>query len=641
MLLAQNGGYFTTDWYPAALVLLGLLVVSAVALPGSRRPSGPVLAAVALLTAYALWSFLSIAWSAQPGFAWDGANRTLLYAITFALLAWRPLPEGYTAVGVVLLGLAVAVIGAFEVGHLLAAAEPRGHFIAGRLSSPTGYPNADAVLWTMGAFVLAACACARTLPAPARGFLIGLAVLLGGLALMAQSRGWLFLLPAGVLLVVAVAPDPRRALAALVLVTAGVLTARASILAIHASLATGADFKAAVHTACHRLIAASVVVGLLAAVVAFVDARFDLPWRGYARSGRVVIAIGMAVALLAAATFAVASGDPAAKVRHGWDEFKGGQKHETAQSRFASGLGSNRYDFWRVGVDAFEEHPLGGLGADTFQQYYLRHRRSSEQPLYPHSVEVRALAETGLVGMLLFAGAVAAVFLAAIAGRMRWRSRAGATYAGAAVGAGAWWFVQGSLDWFWEFAGVGVLAFALLGLAAATRPPARDAAARLPGGALVLKVAGGIAALVAALSFGLPWLAEREVQDATRSWYAQPAAAYASLDRAASLNPISSRPALIKGTIAFRLNDVRRARQAFADALEREAGNPYALLELGLAEARLGETGKARDHLSAAVRADPGDRISAAALRLVRAGKRPDVAAINGEILTRARNRLK
>ena len=40
-------------------------------------------------------------------------------------------------------------------------------------------------------------------------------------------------------------------------------------------------------------------------------------------------------------------------------------------NRLLSGLGSNRYDFYRVALDEFVAHPLVGIGADNFQQQYL------------------------------------------------------------------------------------------------------------------------------------------------------------------------------------------------------------------------------------------------------------------------------
>src|SRR5208282_6780207 len=98
----------------------------------------------------------------------------------------------------------------------------------------------------------------------------------------------------------------------------------------------------------------------------------------------------------------IAAGNPVTRVRHGWDTFKSGYAATNSSgSRLTSGLGSNRYDFYRVALDEFAAHPLLGIGADNFQQQYLAHGRSRETPHYPHSVELRTLTETGLVGALL------------------------------------------------------------------------------------------------------------------------------------------------------------------------------------------------------------------------------------------------
>src|SRR5207244_11855303 len=83
--------------------------------------------------------------------------------------------------------------------------------------------------------------------------------------------------------------------------------------------------------------------------------------------------------------------------------------------------------------------------------------------------------ERGLLGTLLatcgLAGALAA----------GWRAvrgaRGGEALAGdvaiAALGGFAYWLVHGSFDWFFEFAGLGAPAFALLGLACALAPAQR------------------------------------------------------------------------------------------------------------------------------------------------------------------------
>ena len=163
-------------------------------------------------------------------------------------------------------------------------------------------------------------------------------------------------------------------------------------------------------------------------------------------------------------------------------------------SRLTSGLGSNRYDFYRVALNEFVAHPLVGIGADNFQQQYLVHGRSDETPHYPHSVELRTLAQTGLVGALLALVGLGAALLAgvraALASIARRADPLGGAVAAAALGGFAYWLVHGSVDWFWEFAGLGAPAFALLGLACALgrsrRPPPSErvpaASATAPGG---------------------------------------------------------------------------------------------------------------------------------------------------------------
>ena len=83
-------------------------------------------------------------------------------------------------------------------------------------------------------------------------------------------------------------------------------------------------------------------------------------------------------------------------------------------------VGSGRYDFWRVSLDALVAHPIGGLGQDNFADYYLPRRHTNEEPAWTHSLEMRLLAHTGVVGFALFA----AFIVAAVAGAIRVRRRA-------------------------------------------------------------------------------------------------------------------------------------------------------------------------------------------------------------------------
>jgi tetratricopeptide (TPR) repeat protein len=382
------------------------------------------------------------------------------------------------------------------------------------------------------------------------------------------------------------------------------------------------------------------------------------------------LATGLLVALLAGGW--AAAGDPLARARHAWDTFRSPSAYAadaTTGSRLTGGLGSNRYDFYRVALDELAAHPLLGIGADNFAEPYLAHGRSNETPRYPHSVELRTLAETGLVGGLL-----ALVGLGG-AGVATWRALrvhpdplARAAAAAAAAGF-VYWGVHGSFDWFWEFAGLGVPAFALLGLccglaprgaAAGTAPagggqpsasraggPPDAASAPLAAGrptgrrllwqrACVL-AAAGVLALAVAAAFTLPWLSRLQVQSAAAVWVAHPGVAYARLGAAARLNPLSAEPYEVAGTIALRRGEATRADRAFALALARTPGDAYATLERGAIASAQGRRVAALALLDRAVRLAPRDPLAREALAVVRRGARVDIDALNRSILGNAR----
>ena len=124
--------------------------------------------AVALLAAFAAWTFLSITWASQPGLAWDGANRTVTYVVVlpFRALAFR-LARGHGGPRPARLG--IAGIGLVELLKANAAAEPLAYFIDVRFAEPAGYMNANVALWTLGLVACVFFASRRELPVPLRG----------------------------------------------------------------------------------------------------------------------------------------------------------------------------------------------------------------------------------------------------------------------------------------------------------------------------------------------------------------------------------------------------------------------------------------------------------------------------------------
>ena len=72
---------------------------------------------------------------------------------------------------------------------------------------------------------------------------------------------------------------------------------------------------------------------------------------------------------------------------------------------FSDLTSAGRHDFWRVAIDAFEEKPLLGHGAGTYQ--FSWERPALDRPMTvidAHSLYLEAFAELGLVGGLLVLG---------------------------------------------------------------------------------------------------------------------------------------------------------------------------------------------------------------------------------------------
>ena len=631
----HDGGFDEDTWYWGALTVLALFTAILIARGRATRVSRAGMIALGAFALYVAWSYLSITWAQSPGDALTGSNRALLYVLVFATMLVLP----WTARGALLALLVFAiVVGVVAIVLLFRLAGPHHVdelIIGGRLAAPTGYFNSTAALFTIEALVAIALAARRELPAAVRGLLIAFACAALQLGVIVQSRGWLFTLPLVAIVAIVILPDRLRVAAVAVLPVAGAALPVHRLLAVYDN-ATGSGLNHASSRAGQTALLICAAEFVLATLLARAESRVPAPrLTVLQRRGLGTIVTALAVAAVAIGSVAATHGHPVRFIERQWNGFS--QPQTTSTGSHFTDVGSGRYDFWRVSLDAFLAHPIGGLGQDNFDDYYVRHRRTTEEPSYTHSLELRLLAHTGIVGFLLFG----TFMVAAIAAAMPARRRRGleAFVAGAALLPLIVWVIYGSIDWFWEIPALSGPALGFLGMAGAlgsTRaagevdgagngavdaPATADAPSTTPrrtprpAWIRVLVAGAGVVALVAALYALVPaYLSVREVSIASDLRASDPAGALQHLQTAADLNPLDADPGRIGGTIALQTGQYATARQRFQQSISREPGGWYAWLGSGLAASALGDREAARHDLEMAAAIDSKDAVIQVAL---------------------------
>jgi hypothetical protein len=621
---AHNGGYDSDTWYWGALVTLGALAATVVSRGGWRQIMLSRYARLALFAfaAYVAWSYASIAWAQSPGDALQGSNRALLYLLVFTLLLVLPWTAEAALIALVTFALAIGVIGLVILFRLASQDHVTQLVIAGRLAAPTGYFNSSVSLFMTGALLAIVLGSRRELPGLLRGLLLAMAAAGLQMALIGQSRGWLFTLPLVVLVTLLVVRDRLRvAAAALLPVMAALIPVHRLVGVSHGAITANLNHAAGrAGTVALMLCAATFVVGTLLAWAEVVARPRSLSGRR-----RRLIGVGLAtLTLLAGVAGATAAthGDPLHFISRQWRGFSHPAVYTNAQASNFATVGSGRYDFWRVSLDAALAHPVGGLGQDNFADYYVTRRRTDEEPAWTHSLEMRLLAHTGFVGFALFTAFLVTGLLAASVARRRGSPLASAV-AGAAVLPLVVWVIHGSVDWFWEFPALSGPALGFLAVAMAlgskdriARPrPLVPFADRIPRGAGV--VVGGLALIVLVVVLAFPYLSVREVSIASDLRQRNPRTALHDLATAASLNPLSAVPGRLAGTIALQTGNFTEAETRFRQAIDREPGGWYGWLGDGLAASALGDSARAAHDYAVAAAINSHTSVIKAALKRV------------------------
>ena len=397
----------------------------------------------ACLAGTAVLSLISIAWAADQGRAFEEAIRVSFYLGLFSLAACTATRGARTEwLAGLMAGLSVvsviALLAYFQPGLL--GSEPSDvPNSLGRLAYPVGYWNGAGAMLAAAA-VLLAYAAAR---APQRALRAASTAVLP-LALLgiwlANSRGAGAALLIGWAVLIAATSDRGRLLRVIGLGLAGALVLVMVAMGMHALTSGIVDSDSRAQG--DKLSAACVAVAAAVYAVAWaIDG-----WIPRIRIGRST-AVGIGIACLLGVIVAIVAIDPAQR----FDEFKAPPPTETGAPVGSAELSSNgRWQFWTAAIDAFEAHPLDGVGAGGFENWWALHPQTSLFVLNPHSLLLQEAAELGLPGIALFLGFVGAVVVAA-------RRRLGEGLAGdagvlvAVVASGA---TTAAVDWTWQIPAV-------------------------------------------------------------------------------------------------------------------------------------------------------------------------------------------
>ncbi len=592
VLMFNSGGFRPDTWLPAGLVLAGIL---AAALIGGRRvlpADRTARAAFLALAAFTVWCFASIAWSDAQGVSWDASDLllvSLLAVWVIAVAPWRA-----ASATVLMIGFSVAGAVACLVALITAtgATDLTSRFEDFRFSPPLDYPNTTAAFGFMAAIPALVTAARPDLGVLPKTLAQGLATFLGAFALLPQSRGSVLGgLAAFVLLAIAVPFRWRLALHALLLALALVIASDSAGDLYTAASTTGKASGALSDAA--RTIGLVTLFGLLAgAALAAAENQIQLRSRGRRAARRLGWALAGLVAVAVIGAGVAKSTSIGNTVHDQWRSLShpgvdyAGKVANQSTGRLSSIDPLERYDYWRVSADGFRAAPVGGMGAGGFEHRYTLERRYPKVARYPHNLALKVAGDTGAVGVLLTGGFVVLVGIGLLSRRRRIDvSEAAVTAIGVAVL--GYFLAHGQFDWLEAYPVlVGpALAFPVVALVVRSRgarldelstqvvEPRGPAARRYPAPPWQRPavIGGGVlAGLLVVYALGAPWLALRFRERAANTWRTDPRTAYADLDRADQLDPLSRDADVLKGVIAVTRGDLDLAASGFNDALDRE-----------------------------------------------------------------------
>lgn len=604
--------------------------------PRPRRIEAPATAwaGLALLTAFAAWSGLSLGWTVSPSDTWTELNRAMSYALVTGLAlaygswdgrALRRTVAGFLGIGglAALYALGGKLAPGIHIGSLVNLDQTH---IFPRLRAPLQYWNALGMLCVLGLMpALAVAAEARHELRVRVGGLVMTSLFALTLALT-YSRGSIIALIFAVGVLMALNRAALRTLMYLGMAILAVVPA--IVFALTANDLTGVFIPVADREGDGLLLAALTAGGLTVlglagrAVIAAEQRTAPNPLRSR-RIAAALIALVVVAALGGVGAMAASDRGLSGTITHQWDTFR--KPKDTSfvdPAHLVSSTSGNRWVWWSEALGAWSDHPLAGSGAGSFPVLHRRYRKNNLDVRQPHSVPFQHLAETGLVGVAMYVGALGLLLAAALAGVRRRRPGSERALAAGLFAATAAWTLHEFADWDWDIPGVTVPALALLGVLAA-RPGGERIAMAATGRARSALALAAVTLVLCnvAISSALPSWAETVSQNAlervgrdARSGDLRHAVQRAEF--AAKLDPLSVEPLLAAAALEGRRGRLAAQRADLVRAVRRQPQNARVWISIASFEFTHGRLASGLQALKRARTLDPRNKTAPLLLSL-------------------------
>lgn len=567
----------------AAVAWWGIALAALFGVAPRNRPRLPGIIAISGLSALLLWTAGSFSWGPDDERTLTEVARVGAYlgcvAVVVAVLPaaqWRAAVAGLTLGAVIVCAVAMAsrlLPAEFDANVVVFRGEE------GRLSYPFGYWNAVGA-WAGMTTALCLGWSAHARAAVWRAAALAAVPLSVSISYLTYSRASLggTVIGLGVLLALS---RNRWTLVAQALLAAA--AAGALVLAIRD---TPAIADATGNEGAGRVLGVLLAAGAVCAAGALAAHRLGADRvRMPVRAARITTGVAAVTAL--AAAIALGTGSPGERA---WESFKQDQdlSNVTDPSQRLTNLSGSRYVIWRTAWRAFEDEPVRGSGAASFEYTWNQQGGRGGFVRDAHSLYLETLSELGIVGLamlVLVLGAIAAAVVVAVRALPPDPDRG--IIAGAAAAIAAFAFGAG-VDWLWESTAVGVLAFALAGVVIVST------SRRVVRAPLWLRI--GVAVLaVTMMLVQLPGLVStseiRKSQQAVAAGDLRAAREHA--DQAIDTQPWASSPLVQRALVDERAGNLKAARAELLQAASLDPHNWRIPLILARIEARDGDAAAA------------------------------------------------